>query len=192
MIKAKLRKTAIVTSVILCSIAFLAFVLPYFINVCTNHRFHYSIEQMGVLTQTHYQNLGLTPDKKYSLHLLVDSWLGTVYRIEATTRFSVKYNTVLLFAEEHFKVPPGPLQNRQSPVVSSKDSRYIALIASGWYVDCYDFHDVTGISPNPRFFMGDYSLKENEEYFQKLKNYHEKIANIIGEDPISIIEYNTK
>lgn len=187
--KGKRRKIAIISIAVLGMLVFLRYVPAYVINLATNHRFHYSVQQMkDILAETHYENLGLAPDKKHTLHLLVSSWLSTEYSIEATTRFSTDYKKVLLFAEEHFKVPDGPLQKKQTPVVASKDSRYIALIAAGWYVDCYDFQQEENISPEGHFFMGDYHTKEYAEDFQELKTYHNKIANLLGQETISVLQ----
>lgn len=185
----KKRNIAAICVMVLGLFVFLFVALPYAINVCTNHRLHYFVRQARcILAETHYENIGFTPDKKYSLHLLVVSWLSTEYKIEASTPFSLRPKEVLFFAEEHFKIPAGPLSTEKNTVVCSKDSRYIALIICGWYVDCYDFLNHTNISPEKRFFMGDYEKKESEDNFHILRDYHNQIALCIGNDTIPILK----
>lgn len=84
------------------------------------------------------------------------------------------------------EIPSGPLE-KEFDVVCSKDSRYIAMIRYGWFVDFYDFktkvHDSLGIV----------LLNEiNEEDMNDWKTYHKKVSDIIEEDTISIIENYSK
>lgn len=179
----RIQKIVLIFSLIVLAI----FLLYYSLNILTNHRLHYSLVQAkDILSESYYENLGFTPDKKYSLHLHVYSWLSTECTVEATTRFSLRHQEVLFFAMEDFKAPQGPLKEKQGLVVCSKDSRYLALITLGWYADCYDFQNNKRISPDI-FFMGDYSQKENEEKLKRLQDFHIKVADLIGDDTVSVL-----
>ena len=180
----KTRKRIVVGLVILGSIIFLAFAVPYSINICTNHRFHYFWKELGgifVFGSDKYTSLGYTPNKKYALHLVDSSWQGNYIAIETTRRFSYKPTEILLLSDEDLKAPIGPFK-KDSDVVCSENSHYIAIIRKGWFIDFYDFKNKKRDSLDV-VLVGEID-KENMNQWEE---YHNKISGIMGDDFISII-----
>lgn len=185
MIKEKIRKFIIVSSAILCTVIFLALIVPYSINVLTNHRLHYWWgECMGIFAfgTGNHMSLGYTANNKYALHLVDYSWQGNCIDIETTTRFSYKPTAVLTLNDESLKACVGPLE-KNFDVVCSKDSHYIAMIRNGWFIDFYDFNTKSRDSLDI-VLVGEI----NEKDMNKWKIYHNKIAALVGQDTVSILE----
>ena len=160
------------------------FTSPYFINNATNFQLHYSWKKciaypfMGL---DNYKFLGYTPDGKQALHMLVHSWLGISIRIETTTWGSRKPKEILTHSEEHIIAPTGPLE-KDFDIICSKDSRYIALVRKGWFLDCYDFKNLKR-DPLDIVLHG----QVNNADMNQWKAYHNRISGIIGVDFISAL-----
>ena len=186
MLKRK-HKMGFITLGMFGAMGFGVFTNPYFINNTTNFRLHYRwIESKDFIFSPNYKFLGRTPNGKQALHMLVHSWLGISIRVETTTWGSRRPKVILTHSEEYFEAPVGPLE-KDFDIVCSKDSRYIALVRKGWFLDCYDFKKETRNS-----FDSILHGQVNNSDINKWKAYHNRIDKIIGDNFISVISDNSE
>lgn len=168
---------------IFCVMGFGIFTNPYIINNCTNFYLHYRwIESKDLILSPNYMFLGYTPNGKYALHMLNHSWFGTTLKIETTQWGSRKPKPILSFSEERLQSPIGPLE-KEFDIVCSKDSRHVAMVCKGWFVDSYDFENETRNSVDIGF-MGTTKKADMEKW----GIYHNIISQMIGNDFVSVLK----